>query len=69
MIKVFLVDDHEVVRRGLAELLTSDPDLQVVGEALVCTDSTGLLCRMPAASVTGSVLASGKCPAGCVEIR
>ena len=25
VIKVFLVDDHEVVRRGLAELLTSDP--------------------------------------------
>lgn len=33
MIDVFLVDDHEVVRRGLAELLDDDPDLRVVGEA------------------------------------
>ena len=32
-IRVFLVDDHEVVRRGLAELLEDDPRLVVVGEA------------------------------------
>ncbi|SEB74946.1 response regulator transcription factor [Rhodococcus koreensis] len=33
MIRVFLVDNHEVVRRGIADLLTSDPELTVVGEA------------------------------------
>jgi DNA-binding NarL/FixJ family response regulator len=33
MVTVFLVDDHEVVRRGLIDLLSSDPDLQVIGEA------------------------------------
>jgi len=33
MVKVFLVDDHEVVRRGLLDLLASDPDLEVIGEA------------------------------------
>ena len=33
MVKVFLVDDHEVVRRGLTELLSADPELEVVGEA------------------------------------
>ena len=33
MVKVFLVDDHEVVRRGLIDLLSSDPELEVVGEA------------------------------------
>jgi DNA-binding NarL/FixJ family response regulator len=33
MVKVFLVDDHEVVRRGLIELLSADEDLEVVGEA------------------------------------
>jgi two-component system response regulator DevR len=32
-ITVFLVDDHEVVRRGLIELLGTDPDLDVIGEA------------------------------------
>ena len=33
MVTVFLVDDHEVVRRGLIGLLSTDPDLEVVGEA------------------------------------
>ena len=33
VVRVFLVDDHEVVRRGIVDLLGSDPDLEVVGEA------------------------------------
>jgi len=33
VIRVFLVDDHEVVRRGVAGLLADEPDLEVVGEA------------------------------------
>ncbi|MGC8462291.1 MAG: response regulator [Acidimicrobiales bacterium] len=32
-IHIFLVDDHEVVRRGLVQLLESETDLTVVGEA------------------------------------
>ena len=28
-----LLDDHEVVRRGVAELIDSEPDFEVVGEA------------------------------------
>ncbi|MGV9340010.1 response regulator [Streptomyces sp. NPDC003688] len=32
-IRVFLLDDHEVVRRGVADLLDSEPDISVVGEA------------------------------------
>ncbi|MCV7213371.1 response regulator [Mycolicibacterium canariasense] len=32
-LRVFLVDDHEVVRRGLVDLLSADPELRVVGEA------------------------------------
>jgi DNA-binding NarL/FixJ family response regulator len=32
-IRVFLLDDHEVVRRGVRELLESEDDLSVVGEA------------------------------------
>jgi two-component system response regulator DevR len=41
---VFLVDDHEVVRRGLAELLGDDPELTVVGEAGSITEA---LVRVP----------------------
>lgn len=32
-IRVFLLDDHEVVRRGLRDLLEDEPDIRVVGEA------------------------------------
>ena len=31
-IRVFLLDDHEIVRRGLRELLTSESDIDVVGD-------------------------------------
>ena len=32
-VRIFLLDDHEVVRRGLRELLEAEDDLEVVGEA------------------------------------
>lgn len=32
-VRVFLLDDHEVVRRGLRDLLDAEPDIAVVGEA------------------------------------
>jgi two-component system response regulator DevR len=33
VIRVFLLDDHEVVRRGLADLLEAEGDIEVVGES------------------------------------
>jgi two-component system, NarL family, response regulator DevR len=45
MTTVFLVDDHEIVRRGLVDLLESDPELTVIGEA---PDVTHALARIPA---------------------
>lgn len=45
MVKVFLVDDHEVVRRGLIDLLGADPELDVVGEAGSVAEA---LARIPA---------------------
>ncbi|MGF6884376.1 two-component system response regulator DevR [Nocardia sp. GAS34] len=45
MIKVFLVDDHEIVRRGLVDLLEEDPELNVVGEA---GDVATAMARVPA---------------------
>lgn len=45
MVKIFLVDDHEVVRRGLVGLLSSDPELEVVGEA---GSAAQALARIPA---------------------
>lgn len=44
-IRVFLLDDHEVVRRGLHDLLDAEPDIEVVGEA---GDADHALARGPA---------------------
>ena len=44
-VRVFLVDDHEVVRRGVAEVLEDDPGITVVGEAGSATEA---LARVPA---------------------
>ena len=44
-IRVFLLDDHEVVRRGLRELLEPETDLEVVGEAGTASEA---LARIPA---------------------
>jgi DNA-binding NarL/FixJ family response regulator len=44
-VRVFLVDDHEVVRRGVAEVLEDDPGITVVGEAGSVAEA---LARVPA---------------------
>lgn len=44
-IRVFLLDDHEVVRRGLRDLLEAEPDIRVVGDA---ADAREALARAPA---------------------
>jgi two-component system response regulator DevR len=45
VIRVFLLDDHEVVRHGLAHLLTQDGDIEVVGDAGSAVDAVH---RIPA---------------------
>jgi DNA-binding NarL/FixJ family response regulator len=44
-IKVFLLDDHEIVRRGVRELLEAESDIAVVGEAGTAESA---LARIPA---------------------
>lgn len=53
MVKVFLVDDHGVVRRGLVDLLGADPELDVVGEAGSVAEA---MARVPAARPDVAVL-------------
>jgi DNA-binding NarL/FixJ family response regulator len=52
-IGVFLVDDHEIVRRGVKELLETEPDIEVVGEAGTAASA---LARIPALKPDVAVL-------------
>lgn len=45
VIRVYLLDDHEVVRRGIADLLTQDGDIEIVGESGSAVDAVH---RIPA---------------------
>jgi len=53
VVKVFLVDDHEVVRRGLIDLLSTDDELEVIGEAGSVSQA---LARIPALQPDVAVL-------------
>jgi two-component system, NarL family, response regulator DevR len=69
-IRVFLLDDHEVVRRGIGDLLDAEPDLQVVGEAATAREA---LARIPAlrphVAVLDVRLPDGDGVTVCREIR
>lgn len=43
-IRIFLVDDHEIVRRGVADLFEDELDLEIVGEAATVAEA---LARIP----------------------
>ena len=69
-IAVFLLDDHEVVRRGVRDLLEAEPDITVVGEAGTASSA---LARIPALRPDVAVL-DVRLPDGdgvtvCREIR
>jgi two-component system response regulator DevR len=69
-IRVFLLDDHEVVRRGLNDLLSNAPGMSVVGEASTAADA---IRRIPAAQPDVAIL-DARLPDGsgidvCREIR
>jgi two-component system response regulator DevR len=69
-IAVFLLDDHEIVRRGVRDLLEAEPDISVVGEAGTASSA---LARIPALKPDVAVL-DVRLPDGdgvsvCREIR
>jgi DNA-binding NarL/FixJ family response regulator len=69
-IRVFLLDDHEIVRRGVRELLEAYDDLEVVGEAGTAADGVA---RIPAAkpdvAIVDMRLPDGNGVEVCREVR
>jgi DNA-binding NarL/FixJ family response regulator len=70
MIRVFLLDDHEIVRKGVRDLLEAEEDITVVGEAGTAESA---LARIPAVRPDVAVL-DVRLPDGdgvtvCREIR
>jgi DNA-binding NarL/FixJ family response regulator len=70
VIRVYLLDDHEVVRRGLRDLLEQEDDIEVVGESGSAVDAAH---RIPALKPDVAVL-DGRLPDGsgidvCRDVR
>ncbi|CRK57412.1 Putative two-component system response regulator [Alloactinosynnema sp. L-07] len=69
-ISVFVLDDHEVVRRGLKQLLDAEPDIVVVGEAATAAQA---LARVPAlrpqVAILDVRLPDGEGVSVCRELR
>jgi DNA-binding NarL/FixJ family response regulator len=69
-IRVFFLDDHEVVRRGLMDLVALEPDMEVVGEASTAAEALERLAvTIPDVAVLDVRLPDGSGVEVCRDIR
>ncbi|MBC7591777.1 MAG: response regulator transcription factor [Salinibacterium sp.] len=70
MIRVFLVDDHELVRRGITALLNAEDDIEVVGEAATAAQARSRIrATRPDVAVLDVRLPDGSGIDVCREVR
>jgi two-component system, NarL family, response regulator DevR len=70
MIRVFLLDDHEVVRGGLRALLETAPDMAVVGESGSAQEAARIIPALrPDVAVLDARLPDGDGITVCREVR
>ena len=69
-ITVFLLDDHEIVRRGIRDLLEAEGDIEVVGEASTAEQAVGRVHALdPDVAVLDVRLEEGNGIEACRDIR
>ncbi|MDX6230119.1 MAG: hypothetical protein QOI76_3509 [Frankiales bacterium] len=69
-LRIFLLDDHEVVRRGVKDLLESEPGWTVVGEASTAAEAlVRVLALRPDVAVLDVRLPDGDGVSVCRELR
>src|SRR6478609_5030099 len=69
-IRIFLLDDHEVVRRGIAELLGLESDMEIVGEAGTVDEAmTRIRAAQPDVAVLDVRLPDGSGVEVCRDVR
>jgi len=69
-IRVFLLDDHEVMRRGLARLLSAQPDIEVAGEAETTASALSQIAALrPDVAILDVRLPDADGVTACREIR
>ena len=69
-IKVFLLDDHEIVRQGVRDLLEAQPDMEVIGEAGTASSALARIPALrPAVAILDVKLPDGDGVSVCRDIR
>lgn len=70
MIRIFLIDDHEVVRRGVAQLVEAEPDMVIAGEVgSAATAASAVRAAGPDVAIVDLRMGDGNGIEVCRQIR